>query len=79
MCCIGCGSTRRLGSLPSLLKPAAQQWRAALLAVRSGQRLPSRGEITGSLVDSAASARRVASHSDASTELYSGGLFRSDT
>ena len=35
--------------IPSLLKPAAQQWRAALLAVRSGQpmpRLPSAGAAT---------------------------------
>ena len=38
------------------------------------KRLPSRGEITGSRVDSAASARRVASHSEASTETGAGAL-----
>jgi ATP-dependent RNA helicase SUPV3L1/SUV3 len=51
----------RLGALDvyvqSLLKPAAQQWRAALLAVRSGQPMPRLPEPSAAILDGAADPR----------------------
>jgi ATP-dependent RNA helicase SUPV3L1/SUV3 len=51
----------RLGALDvyvqSLLKPAAQQWRAALLAVRSGQPMPRLPEPSAAILDGSADPR----------------------
>jgi ATP-dependent RNA helicase SUPV3L1/SUV3 len=51
----------RLGALDvyvqSLLKPAAQHWRAALLAVRSGQPIPRLPEPSAAILDGAADPR----------------------
>ena len=54
----------RLGALDvyvqSLLKPAAQQWRAALLAVRSGQPMPRLPEPSAAMLDGSADPRGAA-------------------
>jgi ATP-dependent RNA helicase SUPV3L1/SUV3 len=54
----------RLGALDvyiqSLLKPAAQQWRAALLAVRSGQPMPRLPHPSAATLDGSADARGAA-------------------
>ncbi|HEU4499317.1 MAG TPA: helicase-related protein, partial [Sphingomicrobium sp.] len=54
----------RLGALDvyvqSLLKPAAQQWRAALLAVRSGQPMPRLPEPSAATLDGSADPRGAA-------------------
>ena len=54
----------RLGALDvyvqALLKPTAQQWRAALLAVRSGQSMPRLPQPSAALLDSGADPRGAA-------------------
>ncbi|MCL6698894.1 helicase [Sphingomonas sp. NSE70-1] len=54
----------RLGALDvyvqSLLKPAAQQWRAALLSVRAGQPMPRLPEPSAAMLDGSADARGAA-------------------
>jgi ATP-dependent RNA helicase SUPV3L1/SUV3 len=54
----------RLGALDvyvqSLLKPAAQQWRAALLSVRAGQPMPRLPEPSAAILDGSADARGAA-------------------
>jgi ATP-dependent RNA helicase SUPV3L1/SUV3 len=54
----------RLGALDvyvqSLLKPAAQQWRAALLSVRAGQPMPRLPEASAAMLDGGAAPRGAA-------------------
>ncbi|MDV3256606.1 MAG: helicase [Sphingomonas sp.] len=54
----------RLGALDvyvqSLLKPAAQQWRAALLSIRSGQPMPRLPQPSAAILDGSADARGAA-------------------